>query len=60
MDIFQCPECDLKFRYSSELKEHLASDHPEFHVDPKSLEDDLLSAAYRHRHAPHYHPDDER
>ncbi|MGH2694193.1 MAG: C2H2-type zinc finger protein [Actinomycetota bacterium] len=50
MDVFQCPECELKFRFASELEWHMATDHPDFHVEPKSQEASLLSAAHRRRH----------
>ena len=50
MDVFQCPECELKFRFSSELEEHLRSEHPDFEWDEKTLEDDLLHAQHRHKH----------
>ena len=46
MVTFQCPECKLRFRFETELQAHLKDEHPEFHADPKSLEDSLL---------PHHH-----
>jgi hypothetical protein len=52
MDVFQCPECDLKFRFASELEQHMALDHPEFESHSKSVEDSLLAAARRRHHAP--------
>jgi len=42
MDVFQCPVCALKFRFSSELDQHLALEHPNF-----SAEDDPDDAAIR-------------
>ena len=42
MDVFQCPVCALKFRYSSELDQHLAMEHPEFKVEEDDAEDELL------------------
>ena len=33
MDVFQCPVCDLKFRYSSELDQHLKLEHPSFSAE---------------------------
>ncbi len=30
MDVLQCPECTLRFRFASELEWHLKLDHPEF------------------------------
>jgi hypothetical protein len=50
MDVFQCPDCELKFRLASELEWHLAAEHPDFHVEAKSQEGSLLSAAHRRRH----------
>ena len=54
MDVFQCPDCELKFRYASELMQHIEVDHPEFRIDPKSVEDALISASHRHRHKRSY------
>ena len=51
MDVFQCPECELKFRTANELRDHLTLDHPEFRADSKSVEDAMLAEAHRHRHA---------
>ncbi len=50
MDVFQCPECALKFRYSSEMIQHLKLDHPEFEFEERTIEDSLLHAAHRHKH----------
>ena len=36
MDVIQCPECALKFRYTSELDQHIALDHPGFSAEPPS------------------------
>lgn len=49
MDVYQCPECRLKFRLASELDDHLRLDHPDFHAEPKTLEDELIAAAHPHR-----------
>lgn len=58
MEVFQCPECDLRFRFSSELEDHLATDHPRFVRTPTSLEGALVAAGPRHRKAaPAYPPD---
>ncbi len=54
MDIFQCPECELRFRFASELEEHLKLDHPEFHA--RTWAGDLgVSGAHRQqrRHGRH-------
>lgn len=50
MDVYQCPDCELKFRLATELQQHLALEHPNFHVDSKTLEGALLAASHRHRH----------
>lgn len=42
MDVFQCPVCDLKFRYSSELDQHLKLEHPSFTAEEDDVEDALL------------------
>jgi Zinc finger, C2H2 type len=57
MYVYQCPECDLKFQYASELEQHMATDHPDFRVTPKTLEDALLSASHRPHHAHGYRPE---
>jgi hypothetical protein len=56
VDVYQCPECELKFRFASELQEHMSGDHPEFHVTAKTIEDSLIDASHKHRHAQHYRP----
>src|SRR5919109_1458752 len=48
--VFQCPKCQLKFRFPTELYNHLGSDHPSFHVRARTVEDDLLTASHRPRH----------
>lgn len=50
MQILQCPECKLRFRYESELDQHLKDEHPAFHAE--SL-DDRLPHRPRH-HERHY------
>lgn len=50
VDVYQCPDCELRFRFASELEEHITLEHPDFRVESKSLEDLLLSASRRHRH----------
>jgi hypothetical protein len=49
MATFQCPECELRFQFATELEEHLRSDHPDFHVEPKSIEDAMLLEAHHKR-----------
>jgi hypothetical protein len=51
MDTYQCPECELKFRFETELKQHLSLEHPDFKSDPKTVEDALLSDSRRPRPA---------
>jgi hypothetical protein len=50
MDIYQCPECELRFRNAAEMEAHLASDHPDFRVDRSDL-DELIAEAHHRRHA---------
>jgi hypothetical protein len=57
MYVYQCPECDLKFQHASELEQHMSLDHPDFQVTPKTIEDSLMSASHRPRHARGYHPE---
>jgi hypothetical protein len=50
METFQCPDCELKFRFSSELEQHLSLEHPDFKAEDKTVEDSLIHATHRHRH----------
>lgn len=50
MDIYQCPECELRFRNASEMEAHLRADHPDFTIERGDL-DDLIAEAHHHRHA---------
>jgi hypothetical protein len=54
MYVLQCPECDLRFLFASELEQHIALDHPDFHIEPKTIEDALIYASHRPRHARQY------
>lgn len=45
MDVFQCPVCALKFRFSSELDQHLSLEHPNFSAE----DDDPGDAALKER-----------
>ncbi|HEX2240692.1 MAG TPA: hypothetical protein VHJ82_06085 [Actinomycetota bacterium] len=54
MDVYQCPDCELRFQFASELTDHLATSHPDFHAEDKSVEDALLKASHRHRHKEGY------
>ena len=56
MDTFHCPRCDLRFRYATELRDHLGQDHREFHSHTASVAADLLDACHCHHHAPGAHP----
>jgi hypothetical protein len=49
VDVYQCPDCALKFRYSSELDQHLKLEHPNFKSEERSVDDDLIHASRRHR-----------
>jgi hypothetical protein len=31
MTIHQCPKCDLRFNWRTELDDHCTRDHPQFH-----------------------------
>ena len=31
MTIHQCPKCDLRFTWQTELDDHCRTDHPQFH-----------------------------
>ena len=33
MSIHQCPKCELRFTWHTELDDHCRTDHPEFHHD---------------------------
>ena len=33
MTIHQCPKCDLRFTWQTELDDHCRSEHPDFHHD---------------------------
>jgi hypothetical protein len=56
VDVYQCPECPLKFRSPSELDQHLSLDHPEFKSKGKTPEDELLRETHRHHRHRSYNP----
>jgi hypothetical protein len=57
MEVFQCPVCELKFHYPSELDDHVATEHPNFHWEPVSVEGSLLEGTHRRHHVtPKYPP----
>jgi hypothetical protein len=33
MTIHQCPKCELRFTWQTELDDHCRAEHPEFHHD---------------------------
>ena len=47
--IFQCPVCELRFSLNSELEDHVREAHPDFAVEHKSDEDEMLSSMKRRR-----------
>ena len=49
MDVFQCPVCALKFRFSSELDQHLKLEHPDFSASEDELENETLREKKRKR-----------
>ena len=49
MAVFQCPVCELKFAFATELEEHIAGSHPDFKAEYKSPEDELLAARERRK-----------
>lgn len=62
MEVFQCPVCELKFRFPSELDDHMGEEHPDFRWEPKSVEDSLLGVTHRlsrltPRYPPNYKPE---
>jgi hypothetical protein len=57
VDVLQCPECELKFRFASELEDHLKREHPDFHVERDATGASPLDEARRHRHR-HDYPND--
>jgi hypothetical protein len=58
MDIYQCPDCELRFSNASEMESHLKQDHPEFHVRWSSLDEYLATTSHhrRHEHERRYRP----
>jgi hypothetical protein len=57
MTVLQCPECELRFAFASELEQHLRDEHPDFKAEGRgSISEAELSAARRRRqikHEPH-------
>jgi hypothetical protein len=50
MGVLQCPRCPVRFRFPSELRDHLDTDHPGFAARPMSVAEDLLGACHCHHH----------
>lgn len=50
MDVYQCPCCELRFISGSEMKQHMALDHPDVEADTATAEQSRMSS-YKHRHA---------
>jgi hypothetical protein len=49
VDVLQCPVCALKFRFSSELDQHLSLEHPKFRAEARSGDEERLAEARRTR-----------
>jgi hypothetical protein len=49
VDVVQCPHCRLKFRFVSELEDHLKLEHPDFHVEEDPTKGSPLDEARRQR-----------
>ena len=49
MDVLQCPVCELKFRFASEVEDHLKLEHPEFQYEPDPGRGSPLDEARRKR-----------
>jgi hypothetical protein len=50
----QCPKCELRFTWPTELDDHCRTDHPEFHHDyPASVHHDFSSPPVHVAGAPH-------
>jgi sarcosine oxidase delta subunit len=37
MSVIQCPYCELKFATESDLKQHIAFDHPDREIPPEEV-----------------------
>lgn len=49
MEVLQCPACELKFRFASELEQHLSLEHPEFYARIKESGESAVEAAERYK-----------
>ena len=52
MTIHQCPKCELRFSWPTELDDHCRNDHPEFHHDYPATPAPREAAAAVARSAP--------
>ena len=49
MEVLQCPVCELKFRFASEVEDHLKLEHPDFNVERDPTRGSPLDEARRKR-----------
>ena len=49
MEVLQCPVCELKFRFSAEVEDHLKLEHPDFNVERDASGRSPLDEARRKR-----------
>ena len=47
MAVFQCPECELRFAFATELDEHLEREHPRFEAETRPGADATIRAGQR-------------
>ncbi|HEY7875017.1 MAG TPA: hypothetical protein VIG64_07850 [Actinomycetota bacterium] len=50
MEVLQCPVCELKFRFASEVEDHLKLEHPDFAFERDPVRGSPLDEARRKRH----------
>lgn len=50
--MIQCPACELKFTRQTELRQHIALDHPELDAELKSFDGTTEEALARRRANP--------
>ena len=48
MQVLQCPKCEIRLPSMSELKDHLATDHPDFDASASSGDASFFSAGHPH------------
>jgi hypothetical protein len=49
MEVLQCPVCELKFRFASEVEDHLKLEHPDFNLERDPTRGSPLDEARRRR-----------